>query len=109
LALIQEQHPDLEVDGEMNAESALLENIRNRAIPDSRLSGSANLLIMPNLDAANIAFGLLKAAADALPVGPMLLGMAKPLHVLVASVTARGIVNLSAFAARQAQTVAVQT
>ncbi len=103
LALIRGQNPDFEVDGEMNAESALTETIRSRAIPDSRLSGSANLLIMPTLDAANIAFTLLKAASDALPVGPMLLGMSKPIHVLVPSVTARGIVNLSAFAACQAQ------
>ena len=69
-----------------------------RAVPDSPLTGTANLLIMPNLDAANIAFNLLKAAADGLPIGPMLLGMKKPIHVLVPSVTARGIVNLSALA-----------
>jgi malate dehydrogenase (oxaloacetate-decarboxylating)(NADP+) len=58
---------------------------------------------MPSLDAANIAYNLVKAAADALPVGPVLLGMSKPIHVVVASVTARGILNLSAVAARQAQ------
>ena len=104
LALIRAQSPDLEIEGEMNAESALIETIRNRAIPDSALAGSANLLVMPTLDAANIAFTLLKAASDALPVGPMLLGMSKPIHVLVSSVTARGIVNLSAFAAREALT-----
>ncbi len=104
LALIRAQSPHLEIDGEMNAESALIETIRNRAIPDSALAGSANLLVMPTLDAANIAFTLLKAASDALPVGPMLLGMSKPIHVLVSSVTARGIVNLSAFAAREALT-----
>ncbi len=98
LGLLREQAPALELDGEMNGESALVEAIRNRAIPDSRLTGSANLLVMPNLDAANIAFTLLKAAVDALPVGPILLGMSKPIHVLVSSVTARGIVNLSAFA-----------
>ena len=103
LALLHERAPELEVDGEMNADTALVPAIRDRAIPDSRLSGVANLLVMPNLDAANIAFTLLKAAVDALPVGPMLLGMAKPIHVLVNSVTARGIVNLSAFAARQTQ------
>ena len=102
LTLIRDASPDLEVDGEMNAESALIETIRNRAIPDSALTGSANLLVMPTLDAANIAFTLLKAASDALPVGPMMLGMSKPIHVLVPSVTARGIVNLSAFAAREA-------
>ena len=104
LALIRAQSPDLEIEGEMNAELALIETICNRAIPDSALAGSANLLVMPTLDAANIAFTLLKAASDALPVGPMLLGMSKPIHVLVSSVTARGIVNLSAFAAREALT-----
>ncbi len=103
LRLIHTRAPDLEVDGEMHADAALAEAIRNRAVPDSRLAGTANLLIMPSLDAANIAFNLLKAAADGLPVGPMLLGTAKPLHVLVASVTARGIVNLSAIAAIQAR------
>ncbi|HET6184385.1 MAG TPA: NADP-dependent malic enzyme [Acetobacteraceae bacterium] len=102
LTLIRERDPDLEVDGEMNADSALVEAIRNRAIPDSRLGGAANLLVMPTLDAANIGFTLLKAAADGLPVGPILLGVSKPIHVLVPSVTARGIVNLSAFAAREA-------
>jgi malate dehydrogenase (oxaloacetate-decarboxylating)(NADP+) len=103
LALLRERAPDLEVDGEMHADAALVEAIRNQAVPDSRLSGTANLLVMPTLDAANIAFTLLKAASDGLPVGPMLLGMSKPIHVLVPSVTARGIVNLSAFAALEAR------
>jgi malate dehydrogenase (oxaloacetate-decarboxylating)(NADP+) len=103
LALLRDQAPELEVDGEMNADSALVEVIRDRAVPDSHLSGTANLLVMPTLDAANIAFTLLKAAADGLPVGPMLLGMSKPIHVLVPSVSARGIVNLSALAALEAQ------
>jgi malate dehydrogenase (oxaloacetate-decarboxylating)(NADP+) len=103
LALLREQAPELEVDGEMNADAALVAAIRDRAVPDSRLSGTANLLVMPTLDAANIAFTLLKAAADGLPVGPMLLGMSKPIHVLVPSVTARGIVNLSALAALESQ------
>ena len=103
LALLRERAPELEVDGEMHADAALVEAIRDRAVPDSRLSGTANLLVMPTLDAANIAFTLLKAASDGLPVGPMLLGMSKPIHVLVPSVTARGIVNLSAFAALEAQ------
>jgi malate dehydrogenase (oxaloacetate-decarboxylating)(NADP+) len=99
LALVRERAPELEVDGEMHADAALVAAIRDRAVPDSRLSGTANLLVMPTLDAANIAFTLLKAASDGLPVGPMLLGMSKPIHVVVPSVTARGIVNLSAFAA----------
>jgi malate dehydrogenase (oxaloacetate-decarboxylating)(NADP+) len=83
----------------MHADAALSEAIRNGMVADSRLSGTANLLILPTLDSANIAFNLLKAAADGLPVGPMLLGMAKPIHVLPQSVTARGILNLSAIAA----------
>jgi malate dehydrogenase (oxaloacetate-decarboxylating)(NADP+) len=103
LALLRERAPELEVDGEMNADAALVEAIRERAVPDSPLSGTANLLVMPTLDAGNIAFTLLKAASDGLTVGPMLLGMSKPIHVLVPSVTARGIVNLSALAVLEAQ------
>ncbi len=103
LGLIRAREPGLEVDGEMHADAALNETLRTRAVPDSRLAGTANLLVMPTLDAANIAFNLLKAAADALPIGPLLLGTAKPVHVLVPSVTARGIVNVSAIAAMQAQ------
>jgi malate dehydrogenase (oxaloacetate-decarboxylating)(NADP+) len=106
LGLVRERAPDLEVDGEMHADAALVAAIRERAVPESRLSGTANLLVMPTLDAANISFTLLKAASDGLPVGPMLLGMSKPIHVLVPSVTARGIVNLSAFAALCAGRVA---
>jgi malate dehydrogenase (oxaloacetate-decarboxylating)(NADP+) len=102
LALIRKRRPELEIDGEMHADAALSETIRTRALPTSTLHGTANLLIMPNLDAANIAFNLLKAAADALPIGPILLGMAQPAHVLVPSVTARGIVNLTALAAIEA-------
>ncbi|MGE0223933.1 MAG: NADP-dependent malic enzyme [Acetobacteraceae bacterium] len=103
LGMIRVRDPELEIDGEMHADAALVEAIRERAVPDSRLSGTANLLIMPNLDSANISFNLLKAAADGLPVGPMLLGMSKPIHVVVPSVTARGIVNLSALAVVEAQ------
>ena len=102
LAMIRKRNPALEIDGEMHADAALSEAIRQRAMPDSTLEGTANLLIMPNLDSANIAFNLLKAAADGLPVGPLLLGMSQPVHVLVPSVTARGIVNLSALASLQA-------
>ena len=103
LGLIRAADPGLEIDGEMHADAALSEAIRSRAVPDSQLAGTANLLIMPGLDAANIAFNLLKAAADGLPVGPLLLGMSKPIHVVVPSVTARGIVNISAVAALEAQ------
>ncbi|MGI3778433.1 MAG: NADP-dependent malic enzyme [Janthinobacterium lividum] len=103
LELIREAAPELEVDGEMHADAALAEALRDRAVPDSRLSGVANLLIMPNLDAANISVTLLKAASEALAVGPLLLGLSRPLHVLVPTVTARGIVNMTALAALQAQ------
>jgi malate dehydrogenase (oxaloacetate-decarboxylating)(NADP+) len=104
LGMIRVRDPALEIDGEMHADAALVETIRNQAVLDSTLHGAANLLIMPSLDAANIAFNLLKAAADGLAVGPILLGMSKPIHVLVPSVTARGIFNLSALAVSVAQT-----
>lgn len=107
LTMIRARAPGLEIDGEMHADAALIQAIRDKAVPDSRLSGSANLLIMPNLDSANIAFNLLKAAADGLPIGPILLGMSKPIHVVVPSVTARGIVNLSALAVVEAQGIPV--
>ena len=104
LGLIYNTDPGLEIDGEMHADAALSQAIRDKAVPNSQLTGTANLLIMPTLDAANIAFNLLKAAADGLPLGPLLLGMSKPVHVVVPSVTARGIVNISAVAALEAQT-----
>lgn len=101
LGLIRERRPELEIDGEMHADAALSAAIRERAVPDSRLSDTANLLVFPNLDAAHIALNLLKAAADGLVIGPVLMGLAKPIHVLVPSVTARGIVNMTALAATE--------
>jgi malate dehydrogenase (oxaloacetate-decarboxylating)(NADP+) len=103
LGLIRARAPELEIDGEMHGDAALVESIRDRAVTDSKLTGVANLLVMPGLDAANIAFSLLKAAADAQPVGPIMLGMSKPIHVVVPSVPARGIVNVSAIAAGEVQ------
>jgi malate dehydrogenase (oxaloacetate-decarboxylating)(NADP+) len=102
LKLIHAAAPELEVDGEMHADAALIPAIRDRAVRDSPLTDAANLLVMPNLDSANIAYNLVKAAADGLQIGPMLLGMKKPIHVLVPSVTARGIANLTALATTQA-------
>ena len=99
LELIRARAPDLEVDGEMHADCALSETIRQRILPNSALSGEANLLIMPNLDAANIAYNLVKVVTGTVSVGPILVGPAKPAHVVTPSVTARGIVNLSALAA----------
>jgi len=106
LALIRARNPELQMDGEMHADAALIEHLRDRAVPDSRLAGVANLLVMPGLDAANIAFNLLKAGADGLAIAPLLLGMSQPAHVLVPSVTARGIVNVSAVVAMDAARLA---
>jgi len=97
LALINAHEPELEVDGEMHGDAALSEEVRNRVFPNSRLIGEANLLIMPTLDAANISFNLLKAAAGSgLTLGPILLGVAKPAHILTPSATVRRIVNMTA-------------
>ena len=97
LELIVQRAPDLEVEGEMHGDAALSEDIRRQVFPPSRLKGPANLLVMPTLDAANIAFNLLKTAAgDGLTVGPMLLGAAKPVHILTPTATVRRIVNVTA-------------
>jgi len=104
LELIWERLPELEVDGEMHGDSALNDVLRERVMPDSKLKGEANLLIFPNLDAANIALNLLKVATNALHVGPILLGAARPAHILTPSVTSRGVVNMSALACVEAQT-----
>jgi malate dehydrogenase (oxaloacetate-decarboxylating)(NADP+) len=97
LALVNQLAPHLEIDGEMQGDMALSEAIRSRALPDNRLKGSANLLVMPNLDAANISFNLLKAASgDGITIGPMLLGAAKPVHIITPSSTVRRIVNMTA-------------
>ena len=97
LALIRELAPGLEVEGEMQGDAALSEEIRGRVFPNARLRGAANLLVMPTLDAANIAFNLLKTAAgDGLTVGPILLGVARPVHILTPSATVRRIVNMTA-------------
>jgi malate dehydrogenase (oxaloacetate-decarboxylating)(NADP+) len=99
LALIEARHPDFEVDGEMQADTALSLVARARVTTDCKLNGEANVLIFPNLDAGSTALQLTRVIADALPVGPILVGPAKPAHVLTPSVTARGIVNMTAIAA----------
>ncbi len=97
------KQPELEVDGEMHGDMALSEELRRRFMPTSRLSGEANLLVFPTLDAANIALNLLKVMTDALHVGPILLGSAMPAHILTPSVTSRGVVNMTALAVVEAQ------
>ncbi len=98
-AIIERRAPDLEVDGEMHADAALSEAIRQRLYTGCRLQGSANLLVMPNVDAANIAFNLLKTASGSgVTVGPILLGAARPVHILTATATVRRLVNMTALA-----------
>ncbi len=97
LGLIESLAPGLEVEGEMQGDAALSQEIRDRVFPNARLKGEANLLVMPTLDAANIAFNLLKTAAgDGITVGPILLGVARPVHILTPSATVRRIVNMTA-------------
>lgn len=103
LSMIRELVPELEVDGEMHADAAVDPGIRNRSFPDSILKGQANLLIMPDIDSANIGLNLVKSLGDAQPVGPILLGFGASAHILSSSVTVRGAVNMTAFAVVDAQ------
>ena len=97
--ILRETAPDLNVDGEMHGDAALSEEIREKLHPDSALRGEANLLVMPNLDAANISFNLMKVAnGDGVSVGPILLGAAKPVHIVTPSATVRRLVNMTALA-----------
>jgi len=97
LELIRSAAPELEIDGEMHGDAALSEEIRLKVFPNTRLRGDANLLVMPTLDAANIAFNLLKTAAGGgVTIGPMLLGAARPVHILTPSASVRRLVNMTA-------------
>ncbi len=95
---LMDRSPDFELDGEMQGDAALSESIRRSALPDTRLAGQANLWIMPNLDAANIAFNLLKHLGGGVSVGPIMLGAAKPAHIVSQSITVRGLLNITAVA-----------
>ncbi|KQQ87319.1 NADP-dependent malic enzyme [Massilia sp. Leaf139] len=97
LALVQQKAPHLEIDGEMHGDAALDSKLRAKIMPQSTLKGDANLVVMPNIDSANIAYNLLKTAAgNGIAVGPVLLGCAKPVHILTPSATVRRIVNMTA-------------
>jgi len=97
LDAIERIAPELEIDGEMHADAALSEAIRTHVHPDGRLKGEANILIMPNLDAANISFNLLKMlGGEGITVGPILLGAAMPVHIMTPSATVRRLVNMTA-------------
>ena len=103
LALIQKADPALEIDGEMHGDSALDATIRAGAVTSSSLQGDANLLVMPNMDAANISYNLLKTAAgNGIAIGPLLLGVAKPIHILTPAATVRRIVNVTTLAVVEA-------
>ncbi len=98
LALLRQLAPALEVDGEMQVDTALSPMVRDRLLPGSSLKGPANLLIMPSLDAASAAYNLIKSVTGAVTIGPILIGPRLPAHIVNPSVTSRGIVNMSAVA-----------
>ncbi len=105
LRLLWERAPDLEVEGEMHGDAALSGEVRSQVFPNARLKGEANLLVMPTLDAANIAFNLLKqAAGEGVTIGPILLGAAAPVHILTPTATVRRIVNMTALTVVDANT-----
>ncbi|HTK85639.1 MAG TPA: NADP-dependent malic enzyme [Patescibacteria group bacterium] len=103
VADLRQRAPDLEIDGEMHGDSALSEKIRQEIMPNSTLKGEANLFIMPNIDAANITFNMLKVLGEGISIGPLLLGVAAPAHIVTPSVTPRGLVNITAIANVSAQ------
>jgi len=106
--LFVQRCPDVECDGEMHGDAALSESVRRSYLPDSTLGGAANLLVLPNIDAANILFNVLKiTGGHGVTVGPMLLGAALPVHVLSPSATVRRIVNMTALAAADAAEAAL--
>jgi malate dehydrogenase (oxaloacetate-decarboxylating)(NADP+) len=105
LHLIRERAPSLMVDGEMRADAALSKTLRDNELPDSRLGSNANLLIMPNIDAANISYNAMRIISGGVMVGGILLGAAQPAHIMTPSSTVRRIVNMSAFAVADAGAV----
>jgi malate dehydrogenase (oxaloacetate-decarboxylating)(NADP+) len=103
LEIIRAKAPRLEVEGEMQADVALTPELRNKLFPNSRLEGNANVFVFPNLDAANIAYNMTRMLSDGVVIGPILMGMAKPAHILMPQSTVRRIVNMSAVACVEAQ------
>ncbi|MEH6404483.1 MAG: NADP-dependent malic enzyme [Sneathiella sp.] len=103
LAMVKEIDPDLEIEGEMKADTALVPEIRHTLFPNSKMEGAANLLIMPDLESANISYNIAKSLGSGIAVGPILVGLSKSVHITVPSVTVRGLVNITAIAAVDAQ------
>jgi len=104
--MLHELDHNLVIEGEMHADAAISEEIRNLTFPNSRLKGKANVLIMPNIDAANITYNLLKVSGGGVTVGPILVGNARPAHILSSAVTVRGILNMTALSVVEAQEIA---
>ncbi len=104
LEILRDKHPNLLVEGEMHADAALSQEVRDRMFKGAAFEGEANLLVCPDLNSANIAYNMTKMLADGLPVGPMLVGTNYPVHILTESTTVRGIVNMAAFASVEAMT-----
>jgi malate dehydrogenase (oxaloacetate-decarboxylating)(NADP+) len=102
LELVRERMPDLEIEGEMHADLALSEELRKTRFPNSQLKDAANLLIMPNQDAANIAFNMLKVLGEGVAIGPILIGAAKSAHIVTPSISVRGLLNMTALASVRA-------
>ncbi len=101
--LLLKRKPDLNVDGEMQGDTAWDEVLRSRMMPGSTLSGRANLFVMPNLDAANIAYNMVRVVTDGVAIGPILMGISRPVHILTTSATPRRVINMTAIAAVDAQ------
>jgi malate dehydrogenase (oxaloacetate-decarboxylating)(NADP+) len=103
LALVRAQQPNLQIDGEMQADTALNEEIRHNIFPNSLLNGHANVFIFPNLDSANIAYNMVRSMTDGVAIGPILMGVSKPAHVLTTAATVRRVINVTAIACVEAQ------
>jgi malate dehydrogenase (oxaloacetate-decarboxylating)(NADP+) len=106
--LVRARAPGLDIDGEMMADTAWDEALRERIMPNSTLRGRANLFVMPNLDAANIGYNLVRVMTDGVAIGPILMGLDQPAHILTPASTPRRVVNMTAIAAVEAQIRAAQ-
>jgi malate dehydrogenase (oxaloacetate-decarboxylating)(NADP+) len=103
LELVRSADPALEIDGEMQADTALNEAVRARIFPASTLTGQANLFVCPNMDAANIAYNLVRQLTEGVAIGPILMGISKPAHILTPAATVRRVVNMTALTCAEAQ------
>ena len=101
--MLLKRHPRLNVDGEMQCDTASAEALRQKLLPGSTLQGRANLFVLPNLEAANIAYNLVRVFTDGVAIGPILMGVNKPVHILTTSATSRRVLNMTAIAAVDAQ------